>query len=131
MRRPKPMLPDTAERYKRAQAALRSSGITAATLAKRIKKQRQHVSLVITGQTPGTVLWPRIAKTLNVELQWLLHGSGRAPAWAEDSGDFAGAIASLEAAAAIVRRVALVRNINAKHAMEAIEHTLKVVSNLR
>jgi transcriptional regulator with XRE-family HTH domain len=117
----------------RIDMGCRAKNWTRAELAAKAKVPTpQYVSRLVNGDRGGKKYIPGIAKALGCTVEWLTLGTGAGPSWAANrANDYAGALASLEAAAAIVKQVAAARKSDAKQALEGIVAATKLVRNLQ
>jgi len=91
----------------------------------------QYVSRLVNGDRGGRKYIPAIAKALNCSVEWLTMGTGSAPTWAKSlANDYAGALASLDAAVSIVKQIASARKVDAKEALDGISKARKLVERL-
>lgn len=105
---------------------------TRAELAKKANiRSAQYVSRLVNGDRGGLKYIPAIAKALGCSVEWLTIGTGPGPSWAgSTANDYTGAIASLDAAAAIVKQVAAARKIDAKDVLDVIGRARRLVEYL-
>ncbi len=118
------------ERRARYMRALKARGLTNAEVARRIEVKRGMMSAVMVGRSPAPHVWTAIAKALKIDPQWLLTGHGSAPSWEVKSTDYAGALASIDAAAAIVQHVAAQRGQNGATVLKHLKSARAAIERL-